>query len=340
MQTHQANYLEYLETPGTQLSIPVFQRQYSWGVWQCEELWEDILRAGAASEEHFIGSIVYTEEPACGERGIERLFNVVDGQQRTTTVSLLLIALREHLAASGGSVCGLNARDIDERFLHLQGADGRAPKLAAAPADQATYASLLDGAPLPARYKVSSCMTANCAFFKEKLAALEELEQLWRGMERLFAIIVLLDGDDDPQLIFEGINSKGMSLATSDLLRNKLFYGADEAEQQRLLEQYWEPIEAIFDNGTNQLAFNAALRCWLVGKDPSLERHNRHELYSVFRKFVNESYEGTIEELMAELLEHCRAFKEQIRGPQVKCHLDWAVGEAPAGAANRIFGIN
>ena len=69
MQTHQANYLEYLETPGTQLSIPVFQRQYSWGVWQCEELWEDILRAGAASEEHFIGSIVYTEEPAGGQRG-------------------------------------------------------------------------------------------------------------------------------------------------------------------------------------------------------------------------------------------------------------------------------
>ena len=99
-------------------------------------------------------------------------------------------------------------------------------------------------------------------------------------------------------------------------------------------------IEALFDNGTNQLAFNAALRCWLVEKDSSLEKHNRHELYSVFRKFVNESYEGTIEELMAELLEHCRAFKEQIRGPQVKRHLDWAVGEAPAGAANRIFGLN
>ena len=339
MQTHQANYLEYLETPGTQLSIPVFQRQYSWGVWQCEELWEDILRAGVASEEHFIGSIVYTEEPAGGQRGVERLFNVVDGQQRTTTVSLLLLALRDHLAATGGSVCGLDAAQVDARYLHLQGADGRAPKLSAAPGDQATYASLLDGTPLPQRYKVSGCMTTNYAYFKDKLA-LGELEQMWRGLERLFAIIVMLDGDDDPQLIFEGINSKGVSLATSDLLRNKLFYGADEAEQQRLLEQYWEPIEALFDNGTNQLAFNAALRCWLVEKDSSLEKHNRHELYSVFRKFVNESYQGSIEELMGELLEHCRSFKEQIRGPQVKRHLDWAVGEAPAGAANRIFGIN
>lgn len=340
MQTRQASYLDYLGTPGTQLSIPVFQRQYSWGVWQCEELWEDMLNAGAAGEEHFIGSIVYIEEPADGGRGIERLFNVVDGQQRTTTVSLLLIALREHLAASGGSVGGLDARGIDERFLHVRGEDGRAPKLSAAPGDQATYASLLDGAPLPASYKVSASMTANCAFFREKLAELESPEPVWRGLERLFAIIVLLDGDDDPQLIFEGINSKGMSLATSDLLRNKLFYGASEAEQERLLEQYWEPIEAIFDNGTDQLSFNAALRCWLVGKDPSLEKHSRHELYSVFRKFVNESYEGSIEELMGELLEHCRSFKEQIRGPQVKRHLDWAVGEAPAGAANRIFGLN
>lgn len=339
MQTSQASYLDFLGTAGAQLSIPVFQRQYSWGVWQCEELWEDILNAGQASEEHFIGSIVYTEEPASGECGIERLFNVVDGQQRTTTVSLLLTALRDHLAASGGNVCGLSAAQIDERFLHVQGGGAKAPKLSAAPGDQATYASLLDGAPLPASYKVSTCMTANYAFFKEKLES-ADLEGMWHGLESLFAIIVLLDGDDDPQLIFEGINSKGMSLATSDLLRNKLFYGADEAEQQRLLEQYWEPIEAIFDNGTDQLSFNAALRCWLVGKDSSLEKHNRHELYSVFRKFVNESYQGTIEELMSELLEHCRSFKEQIRGPQVKRHLDWAVGEAPAGAANRIFGIN
>ncbi|MGN0038823.1 MAG: DUF262 domain-containing protein [Coriobacteriales bacterium] len=264
MQTRQASYLDFLGTPGTQLSIPVFQRQYSWGVWQCEELWEDILAERKASEEHFIGSIVYTEEPAGGECGVERLYNVVDGQQRTTTVSLLLAALRDCLAASGGSVCGLSAAQVDERFLHVQGAGGKAPKLSAAPGDQATYASLLDGAPLPASYKVSACMTANYAFFKEKLAH-GGLERVWRGLQRLFAIIALLDGDDDPQLIFEGINSKGMSLATSDLLRNKLFYGADEAEQQRLLEQYWEPIEAIFGNGTDQLAFNAALRCWLVG---------------------------------------------------------------------------
>lgn len=332
MKTEQATYLEFLGAPSVHMAIPVFQRMYTWSPWQCEELWGDIMSAGASGETHFIGSIVYTSDELDGAVGATELRNIVDGQQRTTTVTLLFIALRDYLREHG-PVAGLSAEDIEGRFLYNQAPDGsRKVKFTAAPADNETLVYILEGGQKPESYKFSNRVERNYRYFADEMAKEGfDLEVMWKGLEQLFAIIVSLDGDDNPQLIFEGINSKGMALNTGDLLRNKLFYGNDQAEQERLLTTYWEPIEALFAEDEDESIFNAALRMWLVGKDASLEKYTPYELYSGFRKYLNESYEGTTEDLMAELLEHCQTFRRLIKSPMTKKHLDWATGETGFG---------
>ncbi len=332
MKTNQETYLEFLSRPNTKMAIPVFQRMYTWSPWQCEELLDDINKAGASGDTHFIGSIVYTAEQIEHDGNSVELRNIVDGQQRTTTVTLLFVALRDYLREHPG-VCDLTAQDIEERYLYNVAADGsRTVKFTAAPADHATYLYILEGAQKPEDYRFSKRVERNYRFFADEMAKDGfDPAQLLRGLGQLFAIVVELSGDDNPQLIFEGINSKGMALNTGDLLRNKLFYGNDTAEQERLLTTYWEPIEALFEEDEDESNFNAALRMWLVGKDKELEKYTPYELYSGFRKYLNESYEGTTEDLMAELLAHCEKFRRLIKGPMVKKHLDWATGETGFG---------
>ena len=357
LETKQATYLDFLGTPRVRMAIPVFQRVYTWGVWQCEELLEDIMRAGVDGEDHFIGSLVYTRDEADGSEGYDAFYNIVDGQQRTTTVNLLLIALRDFLRECGGEACGgevskageacdiddgaigpdgeacgIDADAIEARFLYLETPEGgRVRKFIAAPADAETFQSVLEKTPLPVSYLTSEAVLANYRYFMNELEGGLNLDTLWRGLGCLLAIVVELGTEDNPQLIFEGINSKGLSLASSDLLRNKLFYGNDEAEQENLLGTYWEPLEALFADDPDQKQFNAALRYWLCEQDPELERHTTYELYSVFRKFINERYEGTTEELMRELLEACTYFKSMIKSPPMQKHLVWAEGETSVG---------
>ncbi len=340
MITKQANYLDFLGTPQTKMLIPVFQRVYTWGTWQCEELWDDICRAGRDGQTHFIGSAVFTREEAPQDSGYSQIYNIVDGQQRTTTVTLLLIALRDHLRATGSSVCGHDAASIDAQFLQLQTPTGTAPKFTAAPNDQETLHCVLTGAELPDEHHRSKFVLDNYQVFADHMAKPDfDADAMWRGLESLFAIMIELETCDNPQLVFEGINSKGLSLSTADLLRNKLFFGNDEAEQERLLREYWEPIEALFADDPSQNSFNAAIRAWLCKKDPSLEKHSRHELYSVFRKYLNEQYSGTTEELMQELLKHCDRFKRLIKSPMMKKHVDWANDNVLLGTS-RVAPVN
>ena len=332
MKTQQETYLDFLGRPDTKMAIPVFQRMYTWSPWQCEELLDDIVKAGTNDETHFIGSIVFTSEQLDAAHGNCELRNIVDGQQRTTTVTLLFTALRDYLREHGDT-CGLSAQDIEDRYLYVTAPNGtRSVKFTAAPADHATYLYLLEGADKPEDYRFSKRIERNYRFFADQFASEGfDFNVLLKGLGQLFAIVVELSGDDNPQLIFEGINSKGMALNTGDLLRNKLFYGNDEAEQERLLATYWEPIEALFEEDEDESNFNAALRMWLVSKDEELEKYTPYELYSGFRKYLNESYEGTTQDLMAELLEHCKKFRRLIDAPMVKKHLNWATGETGFG---------
>ena len=120
MRVHQEALRDFLGKPAIQLVIPVYQRVYAWSQRQCDDLWSDIMRAGRTGASHFMGTVLYAIEPGTdrtGEAG-QRL-DVIDGQQRLATITLLLCALRDWLA-EGDTASNIDAQAIDQRYLHAR----------------------------------------------------------------------------------------------------------------------------------------------------------------------------------------------------------------------------
>lgn len=291
----------------TQFVIPVFQRDYNWTEAHCEQLWKDILQAGADSTErsHFLGSVVYI---ATGDNaaGFTRWL-LIDGQQRVTTLTLLLAALRDHIRQIGwtGGEDAPTTRRVDAYFLqNLEEEGTRRHKLVLRRHDQATLEALLDGTELPAAS--SEHIRDNYEFFREQLASADP-EQVYRGIGRLVVVDVTLDrGTDDPQLIFESLNSTGMDLSQSDLIRNFILMRLPEPEQTRLYETYWSKIEGLFRG--SERTFDAFVRDYIALATQATRQERGGEIYFAFRRVFGSlgSEPEKLEELLKILLRFAR----------------------------------
>ncbi|MBQ9954300.1 MAG: DUF262 domain-containing protein [Eggerthellaceae bacterium] len=324
MFTKQESLLDILGMRNAQLVIPVYQRVYAWSERQCTTLWNDVMRAGQTSSTHFMGTVLYVEE-AC-EDDVRRI-DVIDGQQRLATLTLLIAALRDHLQETGFSLDGIDAAELDRRYLRLNDAPAKesaehdgaqagehdAPcKLLLSRADRATYAAIVSKSPLPEEEdELSQNVVANYRMFREFLAQADTrnaAQDLWKGLTLLVVISATLTEGDRPQLVFESLNSKGMPLATSDLIRNLLLIGIGLDEQERLYGQYWAPIEAVFADDLDSSQFTAALRGWLAIKAPELCKRNTDDIYATFKAYLESEHAGSLEELLFGLKGFCETF--------------------------------
>ena len=291
-----------------QFVIPIFQRDYSWATKQCAQLWDDVMRVGgdAHAKAHFLGSIVYIgaeDNTADVPRWL-----VIDGQQRLTTVTLLMAALRDHLKRVGESDdFPTTAAAVEDRFLQNRHAKAdRRMKLALRRVDQETLAAILGGAELP---KSSSArVRENYELFLGRLAE-ADLASVWRGLGKLVVVHVSLTrGQDDPQLIFESLNSTGLDLTQADLIRNFVLMRLDEEEQTRLYVEYWQPIEVAF--GTRYRGdFDKLARDWLTLHLKPSKQLRADTIYQHFRDFfARAATERSIEDILAELRRFARYF--------------------------------
>lgn len=300
-------FLDFLGTPQTQLVVPVYQRVYVWSEKQCRALWNDCMRAGAGEVEHFIGTVLFAEET--GDNGA-RQFSVIDGQQRCATITLLLMALRDHLAEceSAGQVLGeLSAAELEERYLKVDGAG----KLMLGRADQATLAAFLQGAELPEEDDLSQNVADNYALFKGLMGESfgpEGAARLLQGLRHLSVIAARLDDEDEPQLIFESLNGKGLPLTTGDLIRNLLLADESLEDQERFYEQYWAPIERLYSGEDGDIQLNAALRGWLAVTAPKLSKGVKDEVYDVFKQYLRENKTRDLEGTLKGLKSFCENF--------------------------------
>jgi uncharacterized protein with ParB-like and HNH nuclease domain len=206
----------------SQFVIPVFQRDYSWQAeTHCAQLWRDVLRAARKNAEqgHFLGSIVYIPTGSSSAGFAQWL--LIDGQQRLTTLSLLMAALRDHIQDTNwkGAENDPTANRIDAYFLkNTQEEGSRRQKLVLRRHDQETLVAILYRQEMPTN--ASECVRENYNFFREQLADSDPAE-VYRGIGRLVIVDVALNRQtDDPQLIFESLNSTGLDLSQSDLIRN------------------------------------------------------------------------------------------------------------------------
>lgn len=143
MLTEQRMFLDVLGSRNTQYTIPVFQRVYSWSKDQCDELWGDILRAGRTSNTHFMGTLLYSVD-SDDSGGVTRL-SVIDGQQRTATLTLLLAAFERHLRKTGTVIGHIDADFVRDNLLFV----GDEHKLVLSRTDRKTLFAILDDAPMP-----------------------------------------------------------------------------------------------------------------------------------------------------------------------------------------------
>lgn len=291
MKTTQRTFLDYLGAPHTHFIIPVYQRVYTWSDKQCATLWRDCAHAGEAQSEHFIGTVLYSPDPELTSAQTQAI-DIIDGQQRTATISLLIAALADYLEEQGMVLeDGTDAAELRARFLL---ADGRNPeeasrkeKLTLSRLDRATMTAVLNHTDLPEEDDLSKNVVSNYQRFKSYLQAESDAETIWRGLKQLTIIVAEVEESDCPQTVFESLNSKGMPLTTADLARNLLFSDVEYEEQERLYDQYWKPIENLFaDDDDNATSMNAALRGWLAVKAPHLRSRASDDVYDALKAFL------------------------------------------------------
>jgi uncharacterized protein with ParB-like and HNH nuclease domain len=246
MKATEAKLLEFLKK-SPQFLIPIYQRTYSWTEHECRQLWDDILRTGRNEEvsAHFVGSIVYVEKGLYQVSSQSPLL-VIDGQQRLTTVTLLIEALARALGESE-LLDGFSAKKLRNYYLLNPLEEGeRGYKLVLSQTDKTSLKALLDNQPKPKDHSLR--VEANFDLFEEWIAGVkDDLISLCKGLAKLVIVDISLNRDqDNPQLIFESLNSTGRELSQADLIRNFILMGLDPQLQTRLYEQYWRPMEVDF----------------------------------------------------------------------------------------------
>jgi len=295
MKATEANLLEFIKK-SNQFSIPIYQRLYSWTENECERLWDDIITTGSKDiPSHFIGSIMYIEKGLYQISKPEPLL-IIDGQQRLTTVSLLLEALARKIG-DNEIINGFSERKIREYYLINPLEEGdRKYKLLLSQNDRSTYISIIDQKEYPKEFSVR--IKDIFEYFTNKIDELSEndIQNLCLGLLKLFIVDISLNRDhDNPQLIFESMNSTGKDLSQADLIRNFMLMRLEGDIQKRLYEDYWRPMEVEFGQEAYSSYFDSFMRHYLTMKTGNIP--NIDEVYEEFKKYFYTSQRDNEEEL-------------------------------------------
>ncbi|BDI33996.1 hypothetical protein CCAX7_60470 [Capsulimonas corticalis] len=303
----QANLLTLLDGK-KQFIIPIYQRTYSWSEKQCRQLWADIVRTAqdATIPAHFIGSVVYIKaSPYDTPITTTPQMLVIDGQQRLTTLSLLIIALREALKASGGT-SQVNPDEVGDYLINKYGTGDLRHKLVLTQTDKDTLAALIDERPLPATPSLR--VVENYRFFRHQIQSSPlDLDTLFLGVRKLMLVDISLDrSHDNPQLIFESLNSTGLDLSQADLIRNFVLMGQEPTKQTDLYQDYWYPMERSFGQSDASGLFDRFMRDYLtikMGRIPNMD-----EVYTEFKGYVQTQSSLSIEDVVKDVSAYARLF--------------------------------
>jgi uncharacterized protein with ParB-like and HNH nuclease domain/predicted transport protein len=308
MKASEAQLLSVMQE-AQQFVIPIYQRTYSWTAKECRQLWDDILRAGASNAVtvHFVGSIVYIEQSLSSVTHREPLL-VIDGQQRLTTVSLLLEALARTIG-DGEPLDGFSAAKLRGYYLtnHLESGE-RFYKLLLSQTDNSTLKAIVRNAEPPK--EPSLRVTENFELFSDLLEGRNgDLVPVCRGLAKLIVVeVALTRGEDNPQLIFESMNSTGKELSQADLIRNFVLMGLETVLQTRLYENHWRPMELDFGQEAYGTQFDDFMRHYLTVRTGEIPREG--EVYEAFKAYSHTPAvkQAGIEALVAEIRSYARYF--------------------------------
>lgn len=306
MKANEANLLKFLSGP-KQFVIPIFQRTYSWTLRECSQLWEDIIKAGQNDRVsgHFVGSVVYIEKGIYQVSSIPQLL-VIDGQQRLTTISILLSVLARAIENSGVNL-EISKKKIENYYLFNAEEDGELRyKLLLTQTDKDTLTCLIEGKELSK--ESSNRIVENNQYFEGQVSNSGlDLMTIYKGIEKLIIVDISLNREhDNPQLIFESLNSTGLELSQADLIRNYILMGLEPQEQNELYQDFWHAMEKSFGQTAYITCFDRFMRDYLtliMGRIPKID-----EVYQEFKGYAHTKPEMTIREIVADIYKFSKYF--------------------------------
>jgi len=308
MKATEASLLSFLKK-SPQFIIPIYQRTYSWTEKECRQLWSDVVRAGnsEAVSVHFVGSIVYIEE-GLSQVSHQAPLLVIDGQQRLTTITLLLMAICNAIG-DDEPVEGFSARKLRNYYLVNPEEDGdRFFKLLLTQTDKLSLTSIIEGKDRPKEQSIR--VFENFELFESLIEKNKpQLAAVCRGLAKLIVVDVALSRDqDNPQLIFESMNSTGRELSQADLIRNYVLMGLEPKAQTRLYNDYWRPMELAFGQEAYTDHFDGFMRNYLTLKTGDIPK--KDEVYEAFKAHARrqEASEVPLEPLVRDVKDFAEYF--------------------------------
>jgi len=338
MEASKANLLALMNKTN-QFIIPIYQRKYSWTLEQCKQLWADIARIAQdpSAPTHFLGSVVSIRK---SENNAFSQVLVIDGQQRLASISLLLAALRQVVAdrntplritnkeGEGETVSTkklanyylFNAEEVDE--------GDREYRLLLTEGDHQTFVALVKALQLP--IQPAPHIVDNYAYFLRQVQSWTgSLEVLYQAAERLLVVSVSLEqGKDNPQLIFESLNSTGLDLSKADLIRNYLLMELEPKQQNELYKQHWLPMERQFGDEDPSL-FDRFVRDYLTIKSEAREIPNIERVYIAFKAFAERQANAGVStgDLVADLARYAAYYAHLVHGTEPDADIQRALAD-------------
>lgn len=322
-----ANFLEFLSTR-QQLIIPIYQRTYSWTREQCQQLWQDIIRVGRDDimSTHFVGSVVYIRSGSDIATSVSQRL-LIDGQQRVTTISLLISEFGKALEARGQETMekvGTSRRKLTNFYLVNDEEEewgGLRYKLLLTQKDKDTL--IREVSSTEASPQASLRIIDNARFFREQLTlSTVDLAMVYHGLKKLMVVEVSLEyGKDNPQLIFESLNSTGLDLSQADLIRNYVLMGLAPNEQASLYNGHWHPMEESFGE-IYAKEFDYFIRDYLTIKNGRIP--NIRDIYTEFKVYIAEG--RTIADVVADVHHYAKFYvKLNIKGKETDSQIQEAM---------------
>ncbi len=303
MKGSECRLIEYMEGSSKRFVIPVYQRNYDWKIENCKQLYDDLVKIIVNNRmTHFFGSLVsvYT----LTRRNTE--FLIIDGQQRLTTISLLLLAmydlLQKGVVSSDDSK--LAEKILEDYLIDKHQSQETRIKLKPVKNDRNAYQRLYDSHD---EYIRESNLTINYKYFYDRIQKKEiTIDELFDAICSLEIIDIKLGDGDNPQLIFESLNSTGLDLSEGDKIRNYILMGLPTQKQEIYYDKYWNRIEMY-----TRYDVSPFMRDYLSIKQGSIP--SQKEIYIAFKRYVEQNSVEP-EELLKELLLYAKRYEILLLG--------------------------
>lgn len=281
MDARQTKVKGFLSEPNTQFVIPVYQRNYDWTSGQCKQLLDDIIEVGSSEKmkAHFIGSIVHIHDDLYLTSTIKEL-TVIDGQQRLTTLTLIYLVL--YRLAKELNNDSLESEISETYLINKFSPEEDKLKLKLTEKNQKALRHIFDAVDGEKCIEYSRIIE-NFNYFKDKINK-DNYQIVLNGLSKLIFVEISLDRDkDDPQRIFESLNSTGLELAQADLIRNYILMGLNQKDQNKIYQHYWQVIEQnAKDDISNKTCVSEFIRDYLTLKNKKIP--NESNVYATFKK--------------------------------------------------------